>query len=112
MTRLYRALDHTAQTENDGEYVGGEVSGASRDMFRGVVHRPRRQHGGAAEAPSFSFTQPSTKRRVATLRCPACHARQRPHAGWTKWLLNLLRVNAYRCEFCRHRFSEREANRI
>ena len=111
MTRLYRALDHTAQTENDGEYVGGEVSGTSRDPFREVVHRPRRRHEGAAEAPSFSFTPPSTERRVATVRCPACGARQRPGAGWTKWVLNLLRVKPYRCDFCRHRFSETEAHR-
>jgi len=77
---------------------------------RKVGHNAGGPRRPVAEGPRLSIEEPSRERQVTTVRCPACRRvlQRRVRARWTKLILRLLRIKRYRCEFCRHRFSERE----
>ena len=77
---------------------------------RKVVHDTVGPRLALAETPKLLINGPSRVRQVTTVRCPACRRvlERRARARWTKLILRLLRIKRYRCEFCRHRFSERE----
>ena len=82
----------------------------SAPRSRKVVHDAVGPRRASAEAPKLLIGEPSRERQVTTVRCPACRRvlERRVRARWTRLILRLLRIKRYRCEFCRHRFSERE----